>query len=77
MEDREMKKFNILFFVPLVVLSLASCHKDLNVTQNDQMSASNMWKTSAHVEGSTVNIYATMRENFVQQDIVHAIVANL
>ncbi|MBR5397114.1 MAG: RagB/SusD family nutrient uptake outer membrane protein [Bacteroidales bacterium] len=64
-----MKQITKLIVVCLSFLALASCHKDLDIVQDDRMTASNMWKTSAHVEGSTVDIYASLRANFAQMDI--------
>ena len=64
-----MKQIVKYTIVCLSVLALASCHKDLDIVQDNQMTVSNMWKTSAHVEGSTVDIYASLRANFAQMDI--------
>lgn len=64
-----MKQITKRIAFTLVALPLVACHKDLDIVQNDSMTASNMWKTSAHVEGSTVDIYAFLRSNFAQMDI--------
>ena len=63
-----MKTITKLSLVVLLAASV-SCHSDLDIIQNDRLSSSNMWKTSEQVEGSTVNIYAQLRGNFVQSDI--------
>lgn len=64
-----MKQIAKYITLCLSLLALASCHKDLDIIQDNQMTVSNMWKTSAHVEGSTVDVYASIRSNFVQADI--------
>ena len=57
-----------LYFI-LLAAAAVSCHSDLDIVQNDRLSASNMWRTSQQVEGSTVNIYAQMRGNFAQESV--------
>ena len=65
-----MKKtiFNLSVTVVACLLACA-CHKDLNIIQDSQLTASNMWKNSTQVEQSTQGIYARLRSNFVQNDI--------
>ncbi|MCM1502454.1 MAG: RagB/SusD family nutrient uptake outer membrane protein [Bacteroidales bacterium] len=58
-----------VLWLAAVVLAVSSCHGDLDIVQNNRLTASNMWKTSAHVETSTNEIYAKMRKNFVQDNI--------
>lgn len=41
----------------------------LDIMQDNQLSVSNMWKTSVQVEGSTYGIYSELRANFVQSQI--------
>lgn len=63
-------KNTLRFLSSLILAAVAtSCHGDLDIIQNDRLSASNMWKTTQQVEGSTVNIYSQMRGNFCQESI--------
>lgn len=48
---------------------ISSCHGKLDIIQNNRLTASNMWKTSTHVETSTNEIYAKLRKNFVQDNV--------
>lgn len=48
---------------------LFSCHGNLEIVQDNRLTASNMWKTSTHVETSVNDIYARMRKNFVQDNV--------
>lgn len=47
----------------LALMSL-SCHGDLDIMQDNKLSASNMWKTSEDVTSSTYGIYERMRSCF-------------
>ena len=52
----------------VVGCSAISCDV-LDIMQDNQLSVSNMWKTSVQVEGSTYGIYSELRANFVQSQI--------
>lgn len=64
-----MKTIIKLSAVVISVLSLASCHKDLDIIQTSSLTASNMWKNTTQVEQSTNAIYFRLRSNFIQNDI--------
>ena len=64
-----MKYRNIIGIVLLAGLSLCSCHGDLDIMQDNQLSRSNMWKDASDVITSTDGIYQRMRANFAQADI--------
>lgn len=49
-------------------LIASSCHGDLDIVQNNRLTASNMWKTSTHVETSANAIYSKLRSNFVNTE---------
>lgn len=57
------------FLAVLCTLCLCSCHGKLEIVQDNRLTASNMWKTSTHVETSVNEIYAKMRKNFVQDNV--------
>ena len=52
-----------------VCAAMASCHGDLDIMQDNQLSASNMWIDANDVTTSTYGIYFRMRQNFVQDGI--------
>lgn len=55
------------YIIPVVVgISLASCHKDLDVVQNSQLSNSGMWKESADAEAAVNGAHSLMRAAFSQ-----------
>ena len=56
------------FAVVAVSVSAVSCDM-LDITQDNKLSVSNMWKTAEQVEGSTYGIYSELRSNFVQSQI--------
>lgn len=64
-----MKQIVRFLIITVPVLLLNACHGQLDIVQDDKLTASNMWKTSKHVEGATVDIYAALRSNFAQSDI--------
>ena len=63
-----MKIKNIMrFFLPAIAGAMVatSCHGDLNIVQDNKLSASNMWKDASDVKQSTYGIYQRMRSCFV------------
>ncbi len=58
------------FILPALIMAavLTSCHGDLNIIQDNKLSASNMWKDQTDVEQSTYGIYQRIRANFVDVD---------
>lgn len=55
-----------------VITMSASCEMiedSLERTQDGQLTASNMWKTSVQVKGATYGIYDAMRSNFIQDQV--------
>lgn len=66
-----MKPVNIIKSIVLAVIctAAASCHGDLDIMQDNKLSASNMWKTASDVTASTYGIYERMRANFVQNEM--------
>ena len=50
------------FAVVAVSVSAVSCDM-LDITQDNKLSVSNMWKTAEQVEGSTYGIYSELRSN--------------
>ena len=51
--------------VAAICCTAPSCHGDLDIMQDNKLSASNMWKTSEDVLSSTYGIYERMRSCFV------------
>lgn len=53
--------------IALILLSitflLTSCHKDLDIVQNNQLSANNMWKTEADVRSAVFGAYVYVRNS--------------
>lgn len=65
-----MKHTNIkIFFLAAIASASAACNGDLDIMQDNKLSASNMWKNSTDVIQSTNGIYERMRSNFIQNDI--------
>ena len=66
-----MKHINIykIFLLAAIAPVTAACNGDLDIMQDNKLSASNMWKSSTDVIQSTYGIYERMRSNFVQNDI--------
>lgn len=66
-----MKHINIykIFLLAALAPVTAACNGDLDIMQDNKLSASNMWKSSTDVIQSTYGIYERMRSNFVQNDI--------
>ena len=64
-------KHRIIKFALIGVAGLAmtACHGDLDIMQDNQLSASNMWKDASDVTLSTHGIYYRIRENFIQDEI--------
>lgn len=63
-----MKIKNIMrFFLPAIAGAMVatSCHGDLNIVQDNKLSASNMWQDASDVKQSTYGIYQRMRSCFV------------
>lgn len=62
-----MKHKSILKYILMIsaATSMMSCNGDLDVMQDNKLSASNMWTTSTDVIQSTYGIYERMRSNFV------------
>lgn len=46
-----------------------ACHGDLDIIQDNQLTASNMWTESSDVTTSAYGIYYLMRANFVQDKV--------
>jgi len=66
----EMERILLSLCLTSVVLSgVVSCSGALDIVQDDKLTFSNMWKTSAQVESSTNTIYDDIRLNFIQDDI--------
>jgi hypothetical protein len=66
-----MKLKNIMRLVlPAVALTMVatSCHGDLDIMQDNRLSASNMWKDATDVTQSTYGIYQRMRSCFVHNN---------
>lgn len=60
-----MKHKSILKYILMIsaATSMMSCNGDLDVMQDNKLSASNMWTTSTDVIQSTYGIYERMRSN--------------
>lgn len=59
-----MKKIIVILLVGMVLTSLPSCKKFLNVTPIDNLSGNNFWKSTSDVETYTNGLYAKMRTKF-------------
>ena len=65
-----MKRYRLMLLTAAcAALFATSCHGDLDIIQDNQLSASNMWTESSDVTTSTYGIYYLMRSNFVQDKI--------
>lgn len=65
-----MKRITIKWILPVLAAAVAaSCHGDLDIMQDNRLSASNMWTDANDVTTSTYGIYYRMRANFVQDEI--------
>ena len=65
---KTMKLNNIMrLILPVIAGAMVatSCHGDLDIMQDNRLSASNMWKDATDVTQSTYGIYARMRSCFV------------
>lgn len=61
---RFMKKIGLVLSVFVVSLLAGSCNDALDITQDNKLSASNMWKDAKDVTTSTKGIYYLLRNNF-------------
>ncbi len=61
-------KYRYIIGAILLGMATASCHGDLDIIQDNKLSASNMWKDASDITTSTNGIYERMRANFVQTD---------
>lgn len=59
-----MKKIIQKLFILAAALFTVSCNGDLNISQDNKLSASNMWKDANDVTTSTKGIYYLLRKNF-------------
>ena len=60
----------ILFSIPVLlaaVVSFSSCNGALDITQDNRLTASNMWQDANDVTTSTRGIYYLMRKNFMNR----------
>lgn len=64
----KLKNIFGLLLLSATSVQFTSCDL-LDIVQDNQLSASNMWKTETHVVSSTNGIYKKLRANFVQDDI--------
>ena len=65
-----MKRYRLMLLTAAcAALFATSCHGDLDIIQDNQLSASNMWTESSDVTTSAYGIYYLMRSNFVQDKI--------
>lgn len=58
-----LSKIKLTLLAGLMLL-LSSCHGDLDITQNDRLSANNMWQDEGDVEAATYGTYSYLREAF-------------
>ncbi len=56
--------FNFIVLVSAALLTLSSCHDDLDIVYDNALSASNMWKDPSDLEQSVPGIYRRMRGFF-------------
>lgn len=61
-------KYRYIIGALLLGMAATSCHGDLDIIQDNKLSASNMWKDASDVITSTDGIYERMRDNFVQDE---------
>lgn len=62
-----MKTLKYTLTILLAAIALASCNKDLNIVQDNKLSASNMWQDANDVTTSAKGIYYRIRTNFVNR----------
>ena len=62
-------KYKYIIGVILLGVAATSCHGDLDIMQDNRLSASNMWQDASDVTTSTDGIYERMRANFVQAEV--------
>lgn len=63
-----MKKITLI--VLSITLFLSGCHKDLDIVQNNQLSANNMWKTEADLRSAVYGAYIYLR-NSLKTDMMY------
>ncbi len=68
-DSMKLKNIYKIFVVASVTPVVMACNGDLDIIQDNKLSASNMWKSSTDVLQSTNGIYDRMRSNFIQNDI--------
>src|SRR5690554_4262740 len=56
-----MKKLTLIILS--ITILLTGCHKDLDIVQNNRLSASNMWKTEADVRSAVYGAYIYLRNS--------------
>lgn len=56
-----MKKFTLIILS--ITLFLTSCQKDLNIVQNNRLTASNMWKTEADLRSAVFGAHIYLRNS--------------
>ena len=65
-QDKTMKSKKLLIALAGCAAFVATaCHGDLDIIQDNQLTASNMWTESSDVTTSAYGIYYLMRANFV------------
>lgn len=62
-------KYKYIIGAILLGVAATSCHGDLDIMQDNRLSASNMWQDASDVTTSTDGIYERMRANFVQAEV--------
>ena len=69
-QDKTMKSKKLLIALAGCAAFVATaCHGDLDIIQDNQLTASNMWTESSDVTTSAYGIYYLMRANFVQDKV--------
>ena len=69
-QDKTMKSNKLLIALAGCAAFVATaCHGDLDIIQDNQLTASNMWTESSDVTTSAYGIYYLMRANFVQDKV--------
>ena len=69
-QDKTMKPKKLLIALAGCAAFVATaCHGDLDIIQDNQLTASNMWTESSDVTTSAYGIYYLMRANFVQDKV--------
>ncbi len=61
-----MRKSFLQIALLSTVLILSSCHKDLDISQNSQLSSTSMWKEQGDAESAMLGAHARMRTAFSQ-----------